>query len=68
MIDREKLVELINEGVEIYTDGWQKQFGAAEAVADHLIENGVAVQPVTEKRTGLYGKYSIFRADGNSVC
>jgi hypothetical protein len=44
MTDREKLVELINEGVEIYTDGWQKQFGAAEAVADHMIANGVTVQ------------------------
>ena len=39
MTDREKLVELINEGVEIYSDGWQKQFGAAEAVADHLKQN-----------------------------
>ena len=43
MTDREKLVELINEGVEIYSDGWQKQFGAAEAVADHLITNGVTM-------------------------
>jgi hypothetical protein len=43
MTDREKLVDLINEGVEIYSDGWQKQFGAAEAVADHLIANGVTM-------------------------
>lgn len=49
MTDREKLVELINNGVEIYTDGWQKQFGAAEAVADHMIANGVTVQENSRK-------------------
>lgn len=48
----EKLVELINQGVEIYSDGYQKKLTAANTIADHLIENGVTVQkwiPVTER-------------------
>lgn len=48
----EKLVELINQGVEIYSDGYQKKLTAANTIAGHLIENGVTVQewiPVTER-------------------
>ena len=41
---REKLVELINQGVEIYSDGYQKKLTAANTIADHLIANGVTVQ------------------------
>ncbi|MBE5801085.1 MAG: DUF551 domain-containing protein [Clostridiales bacterium] len=44
MTDREKLVKLINEGIEIYSDGWQKSFAASETIVDHLIANGVTVQ------------------------
>ena len=45
MSDREKLIELIHESVEI-------TLGEEEALADHLISNGVTVQkwiPVSER-------------------
>ena len=41
---REKLVELINQGVKIYSDGYQRKLTAANTIAEHLIQNGVTVQ------------------------
>lgn len=52
MTVREKLVVLINKGVEIHTDGYQRKIAAAETIANHLIANGVTVLrwiPVTER-------------------
>lgn len=41
---REKLVGLINQGVKIYSDGYQRKLTAANTIAEHLIQNGVTVQ------------------------
>jgi len=49
MTDRDKLVELINKGVEIHTDGYQRKIAAAETIADHLIANGVTVTEPVKK-------------------
>lgn len=52
MTNKEKLVQLINQGVEIYSDGYQRKLTAASAIADYLIAHGVTVQewiPVTER-------------------
>ena len=51
MTDREKLVELINKGVEIHTDGYQRKSAAAETIADHLIANGVTVNNWRDAKT-----------------
>lgn len=66
MTDQEKLVEMINHVCEGHAENLMQPYGV-ETLTRHLIANGVTVQPVTEKRTGLYGKYSIFRADGTPV-
>lgn len=52
MTDREKLVEMINKGVEIHTDGYQRKIAAAETIADHLIANGVTVREPVKKAEG----------------
>lgn len=53
---REKLVELINQGVEIYSGGYQKKLTAANTIANHLIANGVTVLPVQVGDT-VYGRF-----------
>lgn len=65
----EKLVNLMrDEAIEIQNVGGEGYYLVSPTkLADRLLANGVTVQPVTEKRTGLYGKYSIFRADGTPV-
>lgn len=48
MTDKEKLVQLINQGVEIYSDCYQRKLTAASAIADHLIAHGVVILPCNE--------------------
>lgn len=58
MTDQEKLVELINKSVEIYTDGYQRKIAAAETIADYLLAHGVTVKqmekPILETELMVY--------------
>jgi hypothetical protein len=58
---REKLIELLmNSDILCDTCGESSSSYCAEAIADHLIANGVTVQrwiPVTERLPGKMGQY-----------